>query len=563
MAENSAPKNAPAVDAQTQALVDKLSEMPVVQNFSKMIDAVTRDDADDPTDALLTAAIDEALASGKGWEEGEREDYLSMINDDDYLPPIFCSTQDEMDNTGLSDAFVSLLGDNDGTTPPEVLMAEARKRGNGLFGHGESNVAATGKNMRFYRDAINAYGESVAWGERVPVVEDGEEHETEGDDRKYTRAELDAYVGATCSNVALCHLRLKNWGHARDLSRKSLRHDPRNVKSAFRLATALSSLKDYGGAGEAIDAGLAVPGEDKNRDLMRLRRSIWDKIKKARAAKARRERARAERSALIKKVWGHCKKSKIKLGRTPLVATVDIDDDEGDGDGDEHDENRWNSHFPHTGRVPQIASGSANWPVMFLYPSHRQSDFVSNFYESDMFALRMAEIFPEPEDATADHDAPWDHGGDFVCSNLAVYMEVHARALPATDDGSPVHPEDVRRLSTMKETMRFYETARALRSDEGERVAEATRLTEKLALHRQRRAWIKKYGNLVARGGDYPPAVLRVHPAATLRDVLVDERAVVPNFIPTFLLFPENHPAHIAFLKERKVLGLLQPKQQE
>lgn len=32
------------------------------------------------------------------------------------------------------------------------------------------------------------------------------------------------------------------------------------------------------------------------------------------------------------------------------------------------------------------------------------------------------------------------------------------------------------------------------------------------------------------------------------------------QFLATFILFPENHPAHAAFLNEHKCLGILQPE---
>ena len=91
-------------------------------------------------------------------------------------------------------------------------------------------------------------------------------------------------------------------------------------------------------------------------------------------------------------------------------------------------------------------------------------------------------------------------------------------------------------------------------------MAEVARCMERKHLHRQRKAWIKKHGSLWAKPDPCP--VVRVHPAVTLRQVLTDKRMVVPNFMVTFMMFPEKHPAHAEFLKERKCLGIIEPEEQ-
>ena len=60
------------------------------------------------TDALLSAEI------GKGWKsEAERQAYLDKCGDDDHLPAIFCSTEEELKNSPDVDAFSDLLMDNE------------------------------------------------------------------------------------------------------------------------------------------------------------------------------------------------------------------------------------------------------------------------------------------------------------------------------------------------------------------------------------------------------------------------------------------------------------------
>jgi len=59
-------------------------------------------------DNLLSKAIEEALKNGKGWSSTkEKEEYLKRICDDDYLPPLFCETNEELERSGLSEALSS------------------------------------------------------------------------------------------------------------------------------------------------------------------------------------------------------------------------------------------------------------------------------------------------------------------------------------------------------------------------------------------------------------------------------------------------------------------------
>lgn len=512
-------------------------------------------DGPDATDRLLSDAIALAVEQGKGWKDGEKEAYLEQILDDDYIPALFAGNQEELDRTGLADAFESLKYDD----PPEIMMLGCKKKGNDAFLRGKTNVA---KNVQYYRDAINHYYEAAFHADRVNAVEEGYEppkDEKTGEPLEegpfYTKQELNVIRATLYSNAAMAHMMLKNWGYTRDDSKKAVGYDSTNVKAWYRLAKAYQMLKHWGGAGDAIEEGLALPGEDMNKDLLKLQKLLETKVRKSRQERQKKERARAERAVKIKGVWKHCSESKIGLGRVPLVASVTDEEDEDlmeDGDAQEA---RWHNHFPHTGLLPERSpqDGEWTWPTMFLYPSHRQSDFVRNLGEYEMLAYRMADMFPELEDIDTDETRmPWDFNNEFVCSKLALYFEVHC-----TEGGKTVHPESVERLMNQGDTMRFYEASRALKGDEGETMATLARLMERKKLHQQRKAWKRVHGSLWAKPDPCP--VVRVHPGCTMRDVLLDSRMVIPSFLVTFILFPEEHPAHAEFLKEHKCVGLLEP----
>jgi hypothetical protein len=162
---------------------------------------------------------------------------------------------------------------------------------------------------------------------------------------------------------------------------------------------------------------------------------------------------------------------------------------------------------------------------MFLYPSHSQSDFVKRFGESEMIAMRLADMFPELGDLEGDETVvPWDFNNEFRCSNLAVYFEVNCKG---NNPKEVVHPDSVERLLDQGSTMRFYESSRALKGDEGPEMANIVQAVERKRLYKQRKAWKKKHGSLWAKPA--PADVVRVHPAMTLRDILGDDRTVVAN----------------------------------
>ncbi len=407
---------------------------------------------------------------------------------------------------------------------------------------------------QYYRDAINHYYESFHWAEKVqadtPAVNG--EGEILEDIPVYTEKELDEFKSTVLANAAMAHMQIKNWGYVRDDCKRSLAFNDQNIKACYRLAKAHQMLQNWEEAGDAIDAGLKIDAE--NKDFIKIEKLLQKKINRARLDRQKREKARAKRISEVKGVWKHCKEKGVILGRVPLVSTVTDDDEE---DDENVDEARWHHHHPHTGRLPQPIPGGGgewSWPCMFVYPSHNHSDFIEFFAESDILALRMAEAFPELEQNETETAMPWDFNNEFECSKLAVYFEVHC----TEGDGAVIHPECVEKLKDQGAAMRFYESSRALKGDEGPEMATVARCLERKHLHKQRKAWKKKHKSLWAKPAPCP--VVRVHPAVTLNDILTDKRMVVPNFLVTFMMFPEEHPAHAAFLKERNCLGVLEPK---
>lgn len=503
----------------------------------------------DPQDRLLLQAIELAIEQGRGWAPGEKEAYLEKILDDDYIPPLFASSVEEMEKSGLQDAFTSLIYDGES---PTQLMLSFKKKASAAFANGKMNQAG---NQQYYRDAVNHYIEALEWAKKITPMQEGDWAQLDTDDPTFTEQELNEQKSIVCANIALMHMKLKNWGHVRDHSKKALVFNDKNTKAWYHLAKSLQMLQHWEEAGDAIDSGLALLDEKNNAELKKLQRLIADKVRKARQLRQQRERARAERVAAVKQVWKHCKQEAIHLGRVSLVASVT--EDEADDAETDREESRWHQHLPNSGVLPTYCSSESSkewsWPCMFLYPSHNHSDFVKHFGESEMLALRMAELFPEPEQEGGETIMPWDYNNEFTCSEVAVYFEVHHES----SSNDIIHPDGVEPLKDQASCMRFYESTRALKGDEGLEMANVVRAVERKHLYQQRKAWKKKHGSLWAMPD--PAPVVRVHPAMTLGQVLRDDRFVVVNFMVTFIIFPNQHPAHEAFLEEHKCIGVLQP----
>ncbi|NXE72504.1 TTC4 protein, partial [Cochlearius cochlearius] len=71
-------------------------------------------------------------------------------------------------------------------------------------------------------------------------------------------------------------------------------------------------------------------------------------------------------------------------------------------------------------KVHLDADGNLNWPVLFLYPEHGQTDFIAAFHENSRFIDHLMVMFAELP--------PWDLERKYLPSNLELYFEDEERA---------------------------------------------------------------------------------------------------------------------------------------
>ena len=66
-----------------------------------------------------------------------------------------------------------------------------------------------------------------------------------------------------------------------------------------------------------------------------------------------------------------------------------------------------------------------HWPVVVLYPQHRQLDVIQGVNPSTMLVMLLAEMFPEPEDDNLNRPTVhWDVNHEYFISNLSVYIHL-------------------------------------------------------------------------------------------------------------------------------------------
>ena len=108
----------------------------------------------------------------------------------------------------------------------------------------------------------------------------------------------------------------------------------------------------------------------------------------------------------------------------------------------------------------------------------------------------------------------------------------------------------------MPGTMRFFENARALKGVDGNEAMEKARVAERMNLRVSRMMWQRAKGKHAL-----PPLadVVQIHPACTLEQILEDPRMVVPNLVLQIMVFPIGSVQHDAFVKERKIVGVINP----
>ncbi|KAF2853884.1 TPR repeat protein-like protein [Plenodomus tracheiphilus IPT5] len=192
-------------------------------------------------------------------------------------------------------------------------------------------------------------------------------------------------------NRALCNLEKKNYRSCILDCASTLRINPANVKAFYRSGTACLALDKLPEAEWACDRGLAI--DPSNAPLKTLKTKITARknyiasVEKAR--REREEKAASERATL-----------KLALkARNIMTRTTEQPPDLEDAETKLLD--------------PMDPSSLLTFPVILLYPTDSQSDFIKAFSEREKLDQHLDYIFP----------LPWDEKHEYTVDNVEAYME--------------------------------------------------------------------------------------------------------------------------------------------
>ncbi|RKP25318.1 hypothetical protein SYNPS1DRAFT_28945 [Syncephalis pseudoplumigaleata] len=168
--------------------------------------------------------------------------------------------------------------------------------------------------------------------------------------------------------------------------------DPKCVKAYYRSAKACRSLERIEEAMDACQRGLEI--EPDNAALIKEKEAIvalQQKLEAKQQAKAQRDEAeRIEKERIAQAIQDRG----IRMITRPPVPD--------------------NPHQVHL----DPESGSLQWPVFFLYPEHKESDFIAAFDETSTFEDHLSVMFDPSQPSP-----PWDRQGAYRPELLEVYFE--------------------------------------------------------------------------------------------------------------------------------------------
>ncbi|XP_031641526.1 tetratricopeptide repeat protein 4 isoform X1 [Oncorhynchus kisutch] len=280
--------------------------------------------------------------------------------------------------------------------------------------------------------------QSIIHDDDRPLEEQAESLKDEGNDyfkeKNYKKAIVSYTAGLkkNCSdsnvnailltNRAAAHFHLGNMRSALNDSVAAKKFKPDHLKALIRGASCCMELKKYTDALLWCEEGLKLQPTDKK--LLELRATA-DKHKRAAERDARKEKVKekkelSEREALLVAIKGRGIKL-LKPKQRPKRSS--------DSDDDNRGPSRDMAGLDLDGLCSVEATGATvflddqgvmHWPVLFLYPEHQQTDFISAFSESSSFLDHLTLMFGEEL-------PPWDTNRKYSPQNLQLFFEDHEK----------------------------------------------------------------------------------------------------------------------------------------
>ncbi|NXS85164.1 TTC4 protein, partial [Erpornis zantholeuca] len=231
---------------------------------------------------------------------------------------------------------------------------------------------------------------------------------SEGLRRRCGDAELDAVL---LTNRGAAHFHLGNYRSALNDAIQAKKLKPTHLKAIIRGALCHMELKNFSEAIAWCEEGLQIDSKEKK--LVEMR--------------AKADKLKLEETFLgIQTDFSTRCQGRAVLG-TDLLCKRNIklilepsDEEEEVSDGlAEISLDGFHSDSATGAKVHLDADGNLNWPVLFLYPEHEQTDFTVAFHENSRFIDHLMVMFAELP--------PWDLEKKYLPNNLELYFEDEER----------------------------------------------------------------------------------------------------------------------------------------
>ncbi|NXG67488.1 TTC4 protein, partial [Hemiprocne comata] len=236
---------------------------------------------------------------------------------------------------------------------------------------------------------------------------------TEGLKQKCEDPELSAVLH---TNRGAAHFYLGNYRSALNDAIQAKKLKPTHLKAIIRGALCHMELKNFSEAIAWCEEGLRIDSKEKKLVEMRAKA---DKLK----VNIKAVRDLLEISAGFSTLWqGRAVRSIDLLSERNIKLVLEPSNEEEEiSDGlAEISLDGFHSDSATGARVHLDAYGNLNWPVLFLYPEHEQTDFIAAFHENSRFIDHLMVMFAELP--------PWDLERKYLPSNLELYFEDEERA---------------------------------------------------------------------------------------------------------------------------------------
>ncbi|XP_077964281.1 tetratricopeptide repeat protein 4 isoform X2 [Gasterosteus aculeatus] len=226
---------------------------------------------------------------------------------------------------------------------------------------------------------------------------------TAGLKKKCGDQELDTVL---LTNRAAAHFYLGNMRSAYNDAAAAKKIKPEHLKALIREAV------------QWCDEGLKAHPTDKKLQELRAAADKHKRAKErdARKAKIKQKKLLAEKEALLAAIKDRGIKLLQSVKPRPSGSNSEDEDEGSSAAISQLSLDGLGSQEATGAQVFLDEQGSLHWPVLFLYPEHQQTDFISAFSEKDCFLDHLAIMFGEEL-------PPWDTDRKYHPNNLQLYFE--------------------------------------------------------------------------------------------------------------------------------------------